>query len=150
MSLETQIEELEKMRTRWLCANLTGFILWDGFRIIDGHLTEQGVAAHFQIILWLGWLIWILSFIQLIRLGFKVKKVKQASQILNDELVEFNRFKSWRLALVVTVLTQAVIITLSAFSFNISGVLSAEISIFTAVTVALSAFIYYDTDIANG
>jgi hypothetical protein len=143
-TVETQIEELEKMRTRWLLVNLIGFVLWDGFRIIDSYLIEGGIATPFQIINLFGWLTWTLGLVQLTRLGFKAKKVRQASQILNDELVEIYRLKSWRLALFVVLLTQMVIIALSILSFDVSGILSAEISIFTAVTAALSAFIYYE------
>ncbi len=142
-TVETQIEELEKMRSRWLLINLIGFVLWDGFRIFDSYLIEGGLATHFQIIYLFGWLTWTLGLVQLTRLGFKAKKVRQASQILNDELVELNRLKSWRLALFVVLITQVVIIALSFLSFDVSGILSAEISIFAAVTAALSAFTYY-------
>ncbi len=143
-ALEKQIEDLEKMRISWLLINLIGFILWDGFRIIDGHLIDGGISNSLQIFLLLGWLIWIIGFVQLIRVGLKVKKTKLASQILNDELVELNRLKSWRLGLIVVVMTQAVVIFLSSISFDISGILSAEISIFIAVIAVISAFIYYE------
>lgn len=148
-SLETQIEELETMRTRWLLVILLGFIFWDGFRIIDGHLVEGGIANSLQIIIWTGWLIWVIGLVQLTRVGLKVKKTKMASQILNDELVELTRLKSWRFALIAVVSTQVVIICAPLFSIEISGILSAELSIFVAVVSALSAFTYYENELAN-
>lgn len=141
---ETQIAYLEKMRTRWLLIVLIGFVLWDAFRIMDSYIIEGETAFHFKIVYFFGWLTWVLGVIQLTRLGIKANKVRQATQILNDELVKIYRLKSWRLALFVVLLTQVVILSLSMFSLNISGILSAEISIFTAVTAALSAFIYYE------
>ncbi|WP_109831463.1 hypothetical protein [Reichenbachiella versicolor] len=149
-NLESQIEELEKMRTTWLLVFLIGFIFWDGFRIVTNHFPENKMVNYATTISLLGWLTWTLGLIQMFRMGYKVKKVKQAAQILNDELVELNRLKSWRIAFITVVLAQLAIMALSLLSFDISGILSAEISIFIAVTVALSAFIYYNKSIANG
>lgn len=149
-TLESQIEELETMRIRWLLVNLIGFILWDGFRVIDRYLIDGGLSGPMQIFTFLGWLLWVISFIQLIRLGNKVKKTKLASEILNDELVELSRLKSFQIAFGCVVIMQVVIIGISSVSFEISGALSAELSIFTAVVTAISAFIYFDKQMANG
>lgn len=146
----TEIEALEKMRTRWLLVNLIGFIVWDGFRIIDGYLIEGGLAITFQFILFLGWLTWVLGFVQLTRLGLKAKKTKMALAILNDELVEHSRFKTWRFAFIIVVLTQVVIVVSSLISIEISGMLAAEISIYAAVVSAIAAFIYFERGAANG
>ena len=149
-TLEKQIDEFEKKRISWLLVNLIGFILWDGFRIIENYLINGKVNPLFQLFIFLGWLIWVLGFVQLVRLSKKVRKIKQAQQILNDELVELNRLKSLRFALIVVALVQVSIIALSVFAVDITGVLAAEVSVFAVVTSVLSAFVYYDKRLANG
>lgn len=149
-ALATEIEALEKMRTRWLLVNLMGFIIWDGFRIVDGYLINGGINNSLQVVLILGWLIWTLGFIQLTRLGFKAKKTKMAMEVLNDELVEHSRLKTWRFAFIVVVITQVVIVVLSLISIEISGMLAAEVSIYMAVVSAIAAFIYFERSAANG
>ncbi len=54
-TVETQIEELEKMRSRWLLINLIGFVLWDGFRIFDSYLIEGRTCNSLSnnILIWL-------------------------------------------------------------------------------------------------
>lgn len=143
-ALVTEIETLEKMRTRWLLVNLIGFIIWDGFRMMDSYVISGGISNTYQIILIIGWLIWVLGFVQLTRLGMKAKKTKMALQILNDEMVTATRFKTWRLALIAVVLTQVFIVALSFGSIEISGVLAAELTIFVAVVSAIGSFIFFD------
>ena len=148
-ALETQIEELEKKRDRWLAINLIGFIVWDGFRIMDNYLIEGGVNNTLEFIYFLGWITWIIGLIQMFRLGYSVKKTHLASQVLNDEWVEFIRLKSWRLAFIMIVLIQIVIIGLQIFTVSVSGILSAELTLFVAVVSAIAAFIYYNK-VADG
>jgi len=148
LELENRLEELEQMRSKWLFINLVGFVLWDGLRMIDLYILEE-LNPLGQILLWSGWLIWTVGLVQLTRLGFKVKKTKMATQILNDEWIELSRLKSWRLAFLAVTLTQVAIIVLNLFSFQISGIFAAELSIFVAVVSALLAFLYFNQEPVN-
>jgi len=149
-TLEIQLEELEKMRAKWLLVNLVGFVFWDGFRIANNYLIEGGISTMLLIVYGLGWLTWVIGLVQLSRLSTKVKKTKLASQVLNDELVEFNRLKAWRVALFAVILTQVVVIVSNFLSVEVSGILSAEITVFVGVVSAITAFLYYDQSVANG
>ncbi|MDW3196531.1 MAG: hypothetical protein R8G66_29415 [Cytophagales bacterium] len=149
-TLANEIEALERMRTRWLLINLIGFIIWDGFRMLDSYVISGGISNTYQIILIIGWLIWVLGFIQLTRLGMKAKKTKMALQVLNDEMVAATRLKTWRLALIAVVFTQVGIIALSFDYIQISGVFAAELTIFVSVVSAIGSFIYFDRNPTDG
>ncbi len=149
-TLTSELEALEKMRSQWLLINLIGFMIWDGFRILDNYLITGGLSNTFQIVLIVGWLIWTLGFIQLTRLGFRAKKTKVALEVLNDELVEHSRLRSWRFALIAVVLTQVIIMLLSFGSIEISGILAAELSLYVVVVSAIAGFVYFDRYPANG
>lgn len=96
-----------------------------------------------------GWLIWIISLIQILRLGKEMKKNKQLLQILNDELIELNRFKTWRIALFAVGLTQVFIIILTSFIIEISGLFASELSIFIIVVFCIGGFLYFNIETSN-
>ena len=143
-----ELELLEKWRIKWMTINLLGFCIWDGLRIGTSHFWDKP-SLILTIVMWIGWVIWVAGFVQLTRLSLKSKKTKQALEILNDELVEFNRLKAWRAALLMVGLLQVIIILLISFGIEISGLLAADLSIFVAVVSAIGGFLYYNTEL-NG
>lgn len=146
--LQTQVEVLEQTRAKWLFLNLIGFCIWDGLRIIENYLLERTNPVITGIMIF-GWLIWIISLIQILRLGKEMKKNKQLLQILNDELIELNRFKTWRIALFAVGLTQVFIIILTSFVTKISGLFASELSIFIIVVFCIGGFLYFNIETSN-
>lgn len=146
--LQTQVEVLEQTRAKWLFLNLIGFCIWDGLRIIENYLLERTNPVITGIMIF-GWLIWIISLIQILRLGKEMKKNKQLLQILNDELIELNRFKTWRIALFAVGLTQVFIIILTSFVTEISGLFASELSIFIIVVFCIGGFLYFNIETSN-
>lgn len=144
--LQVQVEVLEQNRSKWLLINLIGFCIWDGLRIVDNYLLGNYTSALLTGVTLLGWLIWIVGLIQIVRIGKEMGRNKQLAQILNDELIELNRFKAWRASLVMIVLTQGVIVITTLFVTEISGILAAELSIFVSVTSAIGGFLYFNKE----
>ena len=147
--LHIQVEDFEQKRSKWLLISLIGFCIWDGARIIDTYLLENYNFPILTGILLSGWLIWLVGLIQIVRIGKKIKHNRRLTQILNDELVEINRFKTWRATLVMVALTQVLIITMTVFMPETSGIFAAELSIFVMVTSAISGFLYFNRE-SNG
>lgn len=143
-TLQTQVEALEQKRSKWLVVNLIGFCIWDGARIIDSYILDKQYNTILTGIILLGGLFWMISLIQILRLGYEMKKDKQVLQVLIDELIQLNRFKAWRIALVAVGLAQVFIILLASFVTEVSGILAAEVSIFVLVISALGGFLYYN------
>lgn len=123
-----------------------GFCIWDGLRIIDNYLLENHTFPLLTGIMLLGWLIWLVGLIQIIRIGKEMNGNKLMSQILNDELIEHNRFKAWRASLVMVALTQVFIVMTTLFVTEVSGILAAELSIFVLVTSAIVGFLYFNKE----
>lgn len=142
-NLQTQVEELEQKRSKWLILNLIGFCVWDGSRIIQNYLMDNHPAL--TLITLLGWLIWVVSLVQILRLGKKISADRHVFQILNDELIELTRFKSWRAALVAVTITQGFIILLTSFVTEVSALFAAELTIFVAVLSSIGSFLYYNS-----
>lgn len=144
-NLQIKIEELEQKRSKWLIIGLIGFCIWDGLRIVDRYILSDHTYPILTGMLLLGWLIWSVGLIKILQIGKKLKHDKHVNQILNDELVELNRLKSWRFSLLMIGLTQ-VFIVITSFVTNISGILAAELSIFVLVISAIGGFLYYNRD----
>jgi len=147
--LHLQVEDFEQKRSKWLIINLVGFCIWDGLRIIDTYLLENYNFPILTGIMLLGWLIWLVGLIQIVFIGEKIKRNRHLTQILNDELVEINRFKTWRATLVMVALTQVLIIIMALFVPEISGIFAAELSIFVMVISAIGGFFYFNKE-SNG
>ena len=142
--LQIQVEALERKRSKWLIINLIGFCIWDGLRIIENYVLVNTVSPLRTGVMLLGGLIWMVALIKLLRLGNDMKGNKYLVQILNDELIELNRYKVWRASLLMVILTQVLIIIATFFVADISGILAAELSIFVFVTSALGGFSYFN------
>lgn len=145
-NLQTQVEVLERKRSQWLTFNLIAFTMWDGARIIANYVMHDPAHPILTGFTLFGGIFWIISLLQILRLGKRMKKDMQVLRILNDDLIELNRLRSWRLALVVVALNQCLIIMLSLFGIEISGILAAELSIFVLVIAAIGGFLYYDRE----
>ena len=144
--IQQQLENLEKGRSRWIFVNLIGFCVWDGMRILNNYFANPLELPVSTGIMILGWGIWILGLIQLFKVSAKAKQTKNAMGILNDELVQINRMKAWRLAFVVLCFSQVMVLLYSLAITNISSALSAEISIYIGVIAAIGGFLYFNND----
>lgn len=144
--LQVQIEALEQKRSRWLKAILIGFSIWYGFRIVDTYFLEKQSHPILLGIVILGFFVWLFFLVKLLSLVKEINSTKQINQILNDELVTLNRLKTWRMAFIAVVLTQAVILFLSLFVRELPGMFVAELSIFVAVAFSLGGFLYYNSE----
>ncbi len=143
---QQNIELAEQKRSKWLIINLIGFFIWDGLRIIDSYILINQPKQIITGAILLGATIWIVSLIQLMKFGKSIKNNRQVMQILNDELMELNRLKTWRFALLSLVLTQVVIIGFSLLSNSITGLLAAELSIFVTVLSSIGGFLYFNSE----
>jgi len=144
--LQIQIEALEHKRSKWLTINMIGFCIWDGLRIVNNYILDNLTYPILTGIELLGGLIWVVGLFQILRIGKELKHDKQIIQIFNDELVELSQLKSWRFSLLMTALTQVLIIITTSFVTEISGIFAAELSIFVLVTSAIGGFLYYNRE----
>lgn len=142
--LQDKVEVLERQRVTWLLINLIGFCVWDGLRIVDRYGFTGPSYPVITGLMLMGWLAWVSGLWQVFRLKREMNRDQRLLHMLNDERVEHNRFRAWRIGLIAVVLTQVAILSASLFAVEISGALAADLTILVAVAVATGGFLYND------
>ena len=145
--MENLIEIMDSSRRKMLAGLLFGFVMWQGFVILEFLLKLSG-ASHTLLKIFIpcvlaGAGVWLYYRVKFVSLNKKILSDPQLKDALNNELVRLNWKKSSQFSFVIVLVTLVMLSVISAF-ISVPGWFVGHIAFFIGIVSFISAFLVLD------
>lgn len=138
----SMIERLNKSRYNLLKWSTVGWAIWFGTFTLNDVIDNSIMRGTIALIGVIGSAIWAINFIKIYKLSRELRLDSKLNNALNDELHQFNGYKSVRVGYFVAMGITALFLCFSEF-FMIPALIVTKITLYFGVlSVLISALIY--------
>ena len=134
------IEKLDRLRYRLMLWLTISWSMWFGGYILKDHITNMLFLVIVLIIGLAGSIGFIIVYIKIMLFGKNVKSNKKISNALNDELMIYNRSRTYSVGFWTFIITISIFFAISIFT-EISALLVCELTLFAGVLSTLISYL---------
>ncbi len=137
------VEKYALRKKRSIIWFTSGWSIWYGSFIIKDFIRDPYLLGAIVLLGLLGGVLFAKNLLGMFRLKKQIAAQKGLEEVLNDEMVQYNRLMAFRTSYLIT-LALIGIMNLIAVFMSSGNVITLQILLFTAVLSGLISFIFYD------